>query len=1044
MNIWQRKLLAFLHDPPSKPFNVAEHRQIAAKLIKQAGFEDLQLAAAFFDKVCDHTAAAADRVVCPKSSAMHAEWHRHEAFKHPLGGGTLSFEEMITASQAESIVEEWQPQANEFNLSKVADRQLGENEIRPGPDWARFFLHWRLWPARCAKRAPSLVHLPADTRIPDHTTWTHCSLVSALQTCVEVVEEGEKIEWREFKPAFLLVHIGPVQEFIAQARTTRDCWSGSYLLSWLIAHGIKAVTDRIGPDCMLFPALRGQPLFDFLHKAELYEPLALWEEQTAEGNPRKLHADEQILTPNLPNRFLTVVPAGRAEELANVACEAMQAELRDGISKACTEWLSQNGSPLNEDIQRRWKQQVEQFLSVHWQAWPWEKDVSKSIVDFKSIPAGRFAAEESEDPHHGKIAPGDALDLAREAATKGIPFAHLDPRNYKHRSRKEGEVRKSVCEDESGNVLEDDGTPIIENPGFAWAAHYAMVDFLLAARRNTRDFDRWAVGDANRLGQDKDMLSGKEEAIGDKAWRQKLSDKLLWLFRPDEQLGAMNLIKRVWHAAYLEAKPRGLKRVPRFDSVPAIAAAAWRNKLVEQTEAKGPLRDQLVDLDGFGPLASAARKRFGSEIACWDECSDRDWLERTDASAFHLVEWDRSIRDVKSSGQRDELTGARRALARLQESPNKGGLGQPLCYVAILAMDGDSMGQWVSGAKSPLLKGQLAAEAENYFQKHDLLRRLLEAPRHVSPSYHLQFSEALATFSVHVAGPIVEFFHGQLIFSGGDDVLAMLPAANALPCARALRMAFRGDPDLWRCFDSTANFSLESSRSPFLPGEHGQDGFIALNGEAPLWRRLRLRGFLPCGYTLLVPGRNADVSAGIAIGHMHTPLQNLIEAARDAEKRAKQAEKKGGYGKAAFAVSLFKRSGEVQQWGAKWQQPDGSLVTLELADEFARLSAAEDKKLATLSNRFPYTLSRLLTPYTRGLTSTEFRLKPVNGFDPFEVFPREVEHALRQHGPDGWMKGDGRTFFGLIQKHLEACRHRRLDDFLGPFLTTAFLNRNED
>ena len=91
MNLWERKLLAFLHDPPSKPFNVAEHRQIAAQLIKQAGFEDLQLAAAFFDKVCDHTAAAADRVGCPKSSAMHAEWQRHEAFKHPLGGGLLEF-----------------------------------------------------------------------------------------------------------------------------------------------------------------------------------------------------------------------------------------------------------------------------------------------------------------------------------------------------------------------------------------------------------------------------------------------------------------------------------------------------------------------------------------------------------------------------------------------------------------------------------------------------------------------------------------------------------------------------------------------------------------------------------------------------------------------------------------------------------------------------------------------------------------------------------------------------------------------------------------
>ena len=32
----------------------------------------------------------------------------------------------------------------------------------------------------------------------------------------------------------LLFQLGPVQESIAQARSTRDLWSGSYLLSWLV------------------------------------------------------------------------------------------------------------------------------------------------------------------------------------------------------------------------------------------------------------------------------------------------------------------------------------------------------------------------------------------------------------------------------------------------------------------------------------------------------------------------------------------------------------------------------------------------------------------------------------------------------------------------------------------------------------------------------------------------------------------------------------------------------------------------------------------
>ncbi len=42
--------------------------------------------------------------------------------------------------------------------------------------------------------------------------------------------------------ALLKVQIGPVQEFIAQARSTRDLWSGSFLISWMMAQMVQAAT----------------------------------------------------------------------------------------------------------------------------------------------------------------------------------------------------------------------------------------------------------------------------------------------------------------------------------------------------------------------------------------------------------------------------------------------------------------------------------------------------------------------------------------------------------------------------------------------------------------------------------------------------------------------------------------------------------------------------------------------------------------------------------------------------------------------------------
>jgi CRISPR-associated protein Cmr2 len=1030
MNIWQRKLLAFLHDPPTKPFNIGEHRAIAQDLITAAELDPVE-AALFFAKVCDHTAAAADRVVCPKASVMNADWSLLRAFKHPLGGGNLSFAGEMTAELAEAKVAE-------------AQSRLGAwRNMRPEQkDWARFFLHWRLWSQYCAESHPSLIHLPADTRIPDHSVWTHCSLVSALTSCVEVSGQGEGMTIKEFKPAFLLVQIGPVQEFIAQARTTRDLWSGSYLLSWLLAHGIKAVTDEIGPDCVLFPALRGQPLFDFLHKTDLYEKLGLWNDLR--------HSEESILTPSLPNRFLAVVPEWQAKELAGKAERATRNELCGNISDACLTWFRDQGHEVNADAIRRWHQQLRQFLTVHWQVWPWAGDVPTAIENFKQLPSGNTPADGQQ------VAPTESLKRAFIAASNGIPFNDLDPRNYKHRSRKEGDLWKSEV------ISDSAGQPQVENPGFAWAAHYASAEFWLAARRNTRDFERWGLitgatneeqrkADESREGSTKDVLSGKEETIGSPEWQKGLSEIEGHFFRDGERIGAVNLIKRVWHAAYLQAK--GLNRTPRFDSVPAIAGASWRRRLVDQSAKAGKLRDLLAEQDGFGPLASSASKYFPADIKEWDKHSDREWLDRSDASMFHLSEWDRAIRDEqkRDGGPRveamDKLRTARAALAKLQTNREDGGLGKPITYVAVLAMDGDSMGQWVSGAKSPSFEEQLADEARAYFnQEHSeareplALQRLLRAPRHVSPSYHLQFSEALASFSLHLARSIVEFFDGQLIYSGGDDILAMLPAERALDCARALRMAFKGDPELCTVFPGVLDTRLRDSQgNPLPPDRQLGWGFVAINGEWPGYSP-RERKLFPRGYQLLVPGKNADISAGIAIGHMHTPLQNLVEAARQAEKIAKR-EAPAGYCKAAFAVHLYKRSGEIVHWGAKWEDH-----AIKLADRFGELTEA-----GKLTAKFVYALAAALRPYIGQFTAhlpadrDDFRLRPVNGFDPFKVFSAEFVYALRQHSDEKWRKTEASDSFAtLANTFLRQCAGRRLDDFLGPFLTATFIRKRAD
>ena len=45
--------------------------------------------------------------------------------------------------------------------------------------------------------------------------------------------------------------MGPVQEFVAQARRTRDFWAGSFLLSWLSAVAMREVRHQGGT--IVFP-----------------------------------------------------------------------------------------------------------------------------------------------------------------------------------------------------------------------------------------------------------------------------------------------------------------------------------------------------------------------------------------------------------------------------------------------------------------------------------------------------------------------------------------------------------------------------------------------------------------------------------------------------------------------------------------------------------------------------------------------------------------------------------------------------------------------
>mgnify|MGYP000454057363 FL=1 len=175
---------------------------------------------------------------------------------------------------------------------------------------------------------------------------------------------------------------------------------------------------------------------------------------------------------------------------------------------------------------------------------------------------------------------------------------------------------------------------------------------------------------------------------------------------------------------------------------------------------------------------------------------------------------------------------------------------KPSPYYALLHADGDNMGKVIDALKEP--------------------------------DQHRKFSRTLSEFASKVKGIVNAEYEGSLIYSGGDDVLALLPLHTVLHCAKELSDEFK----------STLK------------------GFKAEEGVAP------------------------TLSIGIAVVHHLEPLQDALELARRAEREAKSVG-----GKDAMAIIVDRRSGASRMIADKTAAVYERLLELVAFDEGGEISS---------------------------------------------------------------------------------------------------------
>jgi len=846
LNAWAR-LAARLHDPPEKALILMRTQAGHEGGTTRALLEDIfpggmakDLAEAV--RKADHWASAADRAAFPNEEGgrrwpawQQVRFAERPVVIHPLTGmphELLALAADIDPAAAQAL--------GTSHLRSLIQKQDGTTDAV-----STALAFWRFGSELPGELANVWRQLPADSRVPDHTIHDHLDLTAALAGSFA---NGDQ-------PVLMAVSIGPVQEFIAAARSTSDLWAGSHFLSRLAWEAMRAVCERFGPEAIVFPRLRGVPQVDLWLQRDMRLAADLfkhcdWRMERSDANP--------LFAAALPNRFTALVPESAVEALGEAITQAARAFTRNTAGRALEMLLDVIGEPMHPNLHAvsQLDRQLEGFPEVHWACVPWS-----------------LATEQIAQPEGGGVG-------ALAAAMQPFMGAQTSP----------GFLGHPTWGLLSGGLEIEKGWFWRPNPGSLYPALHELLDRALSAAKTTRVFGpeehlgwRCALtGETEWITLNPADLTSSYRTRTDTLWAKVAARKPSWA-RRGEHLGALPMLKRLWPDIFVaEISPViGMEgEIRRY--VVSTHTMAMASSLLGATEPASMCRlpAQLVeDLQRTNPPRVALPRKLSAAMY---RHPDRDLLRLLPGWLEREHDGDEASKEPGAEGSANAQAVRKRIGAALGASPDN--------YYGLLMLDGDSMGGWLSADARftrPIRESyhpQIRQALDSRFGASEAFRQYANAKRPPNPAWHMAISEALNHFALLRAPAIVEEQHlGRLIYAGGDDVLAMVAASDLMSAAAALRAAYSG---------------IGNGSGPEANGAMRSQG----NGWA-----------LHNGRVLRLMGAHATTSCGLVVAHHQAPLTAVMKTLREAEKRAK-----GEGGRDAWSLTLLKRSGGSLQVTAKW------------------------------------------------------------------------------------------------------------------------------
>lgn len=448
---------------------------------------------------------------------------------------------------------------------------------------------------------------------------------------------------------FLLnISITPVQEFIAEARKTRDLWIGSYLLSFITFKALEPFINNKNCE-IIYPAFEKSP---FCKRKTNHD------------------SDVELQVASLPNHFLVIVPENDLETLVNESKRTYEKFWNDNTQKVKNH-IKNQFSKIDNDWDFLWDDQIKDHWQYMWVATP----------------------------------------IGEEEITN----------NY----------LKKVQE----------------------------IQRFLEERKLTRTFSQWKGSLAIKCNQ-----CGHREVLGPK---QLVKNSAFWnsvhannkaKIRKGDRLCSICLIKRFLRSSDI----LDFLKEPDFISTLDIAVIPFKNKLQEKLnqDQKYSLikaANELWKAIGFDELLSEIHQISG-DLLYIDEITPEKLVK----------EYFPELKDKEISDKKRELEHLSNNLKTLLKQISKEHNAKPSKYYAVLFMDGDNIGKWLSGA--------LPAGSDSF-----------------TIEKHRDLSKKLGELGVKVMPREARLFSARPVYSGGDDLLVLSPLDSILILTSKLREKYSSE-----------------------------------------------------------------------------------------------------------------------------------------------------------------------------------------------------------------------------------------------------------